>query len=174
VQVTEYQGHARKCRNCGPVTWAKIPNDIRAHVAVGLAALLGKKIKGVISSDRCSVSGQLKVGLRQLCWAHLKRDFQKLVDRGGVAKDYGQRGLAAVPILFHEWRLFRGGGSRAALRRELEPLREALRSWLEEGGRGADAKTPALCDNLLSVAPVLWTFLYKSGVEPTNNRVVAQ
>jgi transposase len=139
--------------------------------ALGLAALLGKKIKGIISSDRWSVYGQLKLGLRQLCWAHLKRDFQKLVDRGGAAKEYGELGLAAVGILFNEWHLFRGGGSRAALKRELEPLREAMRSWLEDAARCRDAKAAALCGNLLEAEPALWTFLYKKGVEPTNNHI---
>jgi transposase len=37
------------------------------------------------------------------------------------------------------------------------------------GGRCADAKAAALCQNLLAVEPALWTFLYKEGVEPTNN-----
>lgn len=139
--------------------------------AVGLASLLGKKIKGVICSDRWSVYSQLKLGLRQLCWAHLKRDFQKLVDRGGAAKEYGELGLAAVHILFHEWHLFRGGGSRANLQRELEPLREAMRSWLEDGAQCPDSKAAALCGNLLALEPALWTCLYKSGVEPTNNHI---
>ena len=139
--------------------------------AAGLATLLGQKIKGIVCSDRWSVYGQLKLGLRQLCWAHRKRDFQKLVDRGSVAKGYGELGLAAVHILFHEWHLFRGGGSRAALQRELGPLREAMRSWLEEGARCEDAKASALCANLLVVEPALWTFLYKKGVEPTNNHM---
>lgn len=139
--------------------------------AAGLATLLGKKIKGIISSDRWSVYGQLKVGLRQLCWAHLKRDFQKLVDIGDAGKEYGDLGLAAVGILFHEWHLFRGGGSRAALQRELEPIRDAMRSWLEEGARCRDAKAAALCGNLLDVEPALWTFLYKKEVEPTNNHI---
>jgi transposase len=139
--------------------------------AAGLAALLGRKIKGVISSDRWSVYGQLRLGLRQLCWAHLKRDFQKLVDRGGPAKAYGDLGLAAVGILFEEWHRFRGGGSRASLQRELEPLREVMRGWLEEGARCRDAKAAALCSNLFRVEPALWTFLYKKGVEPTNNHI---
>jgi len=273
VQVTEYQAHGRTCPNCGHLTWARIPDGIRAHVcgprlsatlsflsgvlhaskrgieqfvetvcgvpialgtvsnleaemsdalaeahtearqavqaapaknvdetgwkqagkkrwlwgaatalvacfvitptrgAAGLAALLGKKIKGIISSDRFSTYGPLKLGLRQLCWAHLKRDFQKLVDRGGRAKEYGELGLAAVHILFHEWHLFRGGGSRAALQRELGPLRECLRGWLAEGARCRDAKAAALCGNLLEVEPALWTFLYKKDVEPTNNHI---
>lgn len=139
--------------------------------AAGLAALLGQKIKGILCSDRWSVYGQLKVGLRQLCWAHLKRDFQKLVDRGGEAREYGELGLAAVHILFHEWHLFRGGGSRAALQRELEPLREVMQGWLGEGARCVDGKASALCGNLLAIEPALWTFLYKKEVEPTNNHM---
>ena len=139
--------------------------------AAGLTALLGQKIKGIVSSDRWSVYGQLKLGLRQLCWAHLKRDFQKLVDRGGEGKEYGELGLAAVGILFNEWHLFRGGGSRAALQFELEPLREQMRDWLAEGARCADAKAAAFCANLLAAEAAMWTFLYKQGVEPTNNHI---
>ena len=30
---------------------------------------------------------------RQICWAHLKRDFQKCVDRGGAAAKVGAAGL---------------------------------------------------------------------------------
>jgi hypothetical protein len=33
-----------------------------------------------------------------LCWAHLKRDFQKLVDRGGEARDFGEVGLDTVEV----------------------------------------------------------------------------
>jgi transposase len=139
--------------------------------ALGLAALLGKKIKGIISSDRFSVYGQLKLGLRQLCWAHLKRDFQKLVDLGGRGKEYGELGLLAVKILFCEWHLFRGGGSRKAMQWELEALRDWVRTWLSKGARCRDAKAAALCGNLLEVEPALWTFLYKKGVEPTNNHI---
>jgi transposase len=139
--------------------------------AAGLIALLGKKIKGIVTSDRWSVYGQLQVGLRQLCWAHLKRDFQKLVDRGGAARKYGDLGLAAVGIVFEEWHLFRGGGSRAALQRELAALRELMQEWLEEGARCRDAKAAALCGNVLAVEPALWTLVYKRGVEPTNNHM---
>jgi transposase len=139
--------------------------------AAGLAALLGKKVKGLVCSDRWSVYGQLKLGLRQLCWAHLKRDFQKLVDRGGVGQEYGELGLAAVAILFSEWHLYRGGGRFADLRGELGPLRQAMPSWLEDGARCADAKAAALCGNLLAVEPALWRFLSQEGLEPTNNHI---
>jgi transposase len=45
--------------------------------AVGLAALLGETIQGIISSDRWSAYQHLPARFRPLCWAHLNRDFQK-------------------------------------------------------------------------------------------------
>jgi transposase len=135
----------------------------------GLLALLGNQMKGILCSDRWSVYGCWSRERRQVCWAHLKRDFQKLVDRGGAARKYGALGLAAVNILFHEWHLFRGGGSRAQMQRELKPLREMVRAWLETGTRCRDSKTATFCQNLLDLEPALWTFLYEKGVEPTNN-----
>lgn len=137
--------------------------------ASGLMALLGNQMKGILCSDRWSVYGCWKTELRQVCWAHLKRDFQKLVDRGGAAKAYGAHGLAVVHILFHEWHLFRGGGSRTQLQRELEPVRVSMRDWLGSGTRSRDRKVAAFCQNLLDLEPALWTFLYHKGVEPTNN-----
>ena len=142
-----------------------------SRTARGLVARLGQRIKGIVSSDRWSVYGRLKLGLRPLGWAHGKRDFQKLLDRGGEAGAYGERGLAAVPIRFHEGHLFRGGGSRAALQREWEPLREGMRSGLGQGARCGDAKAAALGGNLLAVEAALWTFVDKPGDEPTNNHV---
>jgi transposase len=140
--------------------------------ALGLAALLGAKIKGIIASDRWSVYGQLKVGLRQLCWAHLKRDFQKLVDRGRDAKDIGEMGLDTVAVVFEYWHSFRGGGlSRPQLQRQIAPVRQTLREWLELGCACKDTKAAAFCANLLALEPALWTFVRKDGVEPTNNHI---
>jgi transposase len=140
--------------------------------ALGLAALLGQKIKGVIGSDRWSAYGRLKLGLRQLCWAHLKRDFQKLVDRGSDAADIGEMGLDAVDVVFSLWHAFLGGGlSRGQLQRHMTPVRQTLREWLELGCACKDSKAAAFCANLLAVEPALWTFIHKEGVEPTNNLI---
>src|SRR5262249_12379015 len=122
-------------------------------------------------SDRWSAYQRLLVEGRQLCWAHLRRDFQKLVDRGGAARRYGEAGLAVAHLLFHEWHLYRGGGNRTQLQRELEPVGEVLREWLEEGAACRDTPAATFCQNLLAVEPALWTFLYRRGVEPTNNHI---
>jgi transposase len=140
--------------------------------AAGLVALLGDKIKGIVSSDRWSVYGQLKLGLRQLCWAHLKRDFQKLVDRKSDAVEVGQMGLDAVDVIFELWHAFRGGGlTRSQLQRRIASVRQTLREWLELGCACKDTKAAAFCGNLLALEPAMWTFVRKEGVEPTNNHI---
>lgn len=140
--------------------------------ALGLAALLGEKIKGIVTSDRWSVYGQLRLGQRQLCWAHLKRDFQKLVDRGSDGQDIGQMGLDTVQVVFELWYGFRGGGlSRAQLQRRIAPVRQMLHEWLELGCACADSKAAAFCANLLAVEAALWTFVRAEGIEPTNNHM---
>jgi transposase len=137
---------------------------------VGLTALLGTKITGIICSDRWPVYGRVDVNCRQICWAHLKRDFQKIVDRGGKGKCIGETSLALLFIVFHWWHAFRGGTiDRMKLQAELEPIRQAMSGWLEYGCRCANAKTAAFCQNLLDIEPAMWTFLFTDGVEPTNN-----
>jgi transposase len=140
--------------------------------AAGLIALLGRRIRGIIHSDRWSVYGRLRVVRRQLCWAHLKRDFQKCVDRGGAAKEIGEVGLATVAMIFDLWHTFRGGGcSRRHFQEEIIYCRDNLREQLERSCACADAKTAVFCENLLALEPALWTFVYKKGVEPTNNHI---
>jgi transposase len=101
---------------------------------------------------------------------HLKRDFQKCVDRGGPAGPIGQAGLKAVQELFALWENFGAGRiDRAGLQRGLEPVACALHEALEQGCNCADAKAATFCANLLAVEPALWTFAGVEGIEPTNN-----
>jgi hypothetical protein len=48
-------------------------------------------------------------------------------------------------------------------------LMTRVHTLLEEGAAGADAKTQGTCRNLLKREAALWTFVWESGVEPTNN-----
>ncbi|HMB06668.1 MAG TPA: IS66 family transposase [Isosphaeraceae bacterium] len=136
----------------------------------GLQALLGEAIRGIVGRDRWSAYAKLLVAARQVCWAHLKRDFQKLVDRGGAAVGIGEAGLNAVRDLFALWGDFGAGRiDRAGLQRGLDPVARELHEALERGCRCADAKAATFCANLLALEPALWTFAQVEGVEPTNN-----
>ena len=100
----------------------------------GLQALLGETITGIVCSDRWSVYNKLPLNLRQICWAHLKRDFQKLVDRGGPAEAIGRVGLDVVECLFADWWAFRRGElDRPGLQARLEPIARELQGVLEQG-----------------------------------------
>ncbi len=92
----------------------------------GLQALLGETITGIVCSDRWSVYSKLPLKLRQICWAHLKRDFQKLIDRGGPAEAIGRVGLEVVECLFADWWAFRRGElDRPGLQARLDPIARA-------------------------------------------------
>lgn len=138
----------------------------------GLTALLGEAISGVICTDRWGVYGHLPVDQRQLCWAHLKRDFKKVLDRGGPTAGLGRRGLRLVRDVFRVWHLFRGGTiDRAELGRRVRPLENRLNAILVEGMLGDPGPVATWCANVHVVEAAVWTFARVEGVEPTNNHV---
>ena len=100
----------------------------------GLQALLGETITGIVCSDRWSAYSKLPLELRQICWAHLKRDFQKLIDRGGPADAIGRVGLEVVECLFADWWAFRRGElDRPGLQARVDPIARELQGVLEQG-----------------------------------------
>ncbi len=81
--------------------WAVATASIAAFVihpkrsALGFAAILGTRFDGLLHSDRYHVYRQIAPEKRQICWAHLKRDFKKVLDRGGTSGFVGRRGCLA-------------------------------------------------------------------------------
>jgi transposase len=156
--------------------WAAATTSVAVFVihgkrsALGLAALLGETVDGILHSDRWHVYQQVPEERRQLCWAHLKRDFQKIIDRGGPSVFVGRRGRRIVKELFAAWHAFQQGTiTRRTLQARCEPLQRRLGKALVEGGLGDDTRVAKFCENLLITESALWTFLTHDGVEPTNN-----
>jgi transposase len=156
--------------------WAAVTSSVAFFTiharrgAAGLAALLGETITGIVISDRWSAYHRLDVYRRQLCWAHLLRDFQALVDRGGPAQVVGEQLLCLADDVFYWWYRVRDGTlSRKTLRTYIDSQRPWLRDLLERGAACGCAKAAALCRNLKELEPALWTFVRVAGVEPTNN-----
>ena len=133
-------------------------------------ALLGSAFAGVVGSDRWSAYRRFPAARRALCWAHLQRDFQALVDRGGEAEAIGRWGMAEIARLFARWHRFRDGEfDRKDLRRQLVPIQARLGRLLWRGEESLDRKAAALCRDLNTWWAALWTFARVEGVEPTNN-----
>jgi transposase len=140
--------------------------------ALGLAALLGEEIHGILHSDRWHVYLQVPEERRQLCWAHLKRDFQKIVDNGGPSIFVGRRGLRIVKEVFTAWHAFEQGQvTRQRLQALIGPLQRRLGNALLQGALGDDAHVAKFCENVLLLESALWTFVTREGVEPTNNHI---
>ena len=126
-------------------------------------SLLGDEPKGVVISDRYAAYAHIPAEQRQLCWAHLLRDFARISERCGLPGRVGAKLLGAGYVLFR-WR--NAGKSAQAF----EPLQRRIRRALEQGAaQMACRRTAATCANLLKSWTSLWTFLHHAGVAPTNN-----
>jgi transposase len=136
-----------------------------AEVARGL---LGTDRRKVVISDRLRSYAWVK--RRQFCWAHLRRDFQAMIDRGGEPGEVGQRLLDHSDVLFRWWHRVRDGTlARSSFRLYVSWLRDCLRDDLRGGLACGCARTAATCRELLAGETHLWTFVRVEGVEPTNN-----
>ncbi len=134
-------------------------------------ALLGEDFEGVACSDRWWAYDYLDPEQRQLCWAHLLRDFTTHSEGLAAQKRFGEAGLAIAGRLFGVWADFRSDGDRARMRERISPLKEELRGLLEHAAPKS-TKTKyhrRFATNLLKRWPALWTFTAVEGVEPTNN-----
>lgn len=132
--------------------------------------MIGKGFAGIVSTDRYAAYHWLDGHRRQFCWAHLKRDFVAIKERGGVSAEIGAGLLEQVTELFKAWHALKAGGlSREGFQREMEPVRARVQELIEKGTACDQEKTRGTCENLLKHAVSLWTFVREEGVEPTNN-----
>ena len=135
-------------------------------------ALLGSEPDQVVGSDRFSAYAWIMARWRQVCWAHLRRDFQAMIDRGGDGEEAGRRLLESSNRLFRDWHRVRDGTlGWGSFQGRMSRLRRAVKQALEGGSRCSCAKTAATCFEILKVEEGLWTFARVKGVEPTNNAV---
>ena len=125
---------------------------------------------GYLVTDRFSVYRAHDTRKRQLCWAHLLRNFRGLEERGGSARSLGIAGQRIVEAVFCEWYRFREGEiTRQALRRRLNPIRRRLERLLQRHVSNSVPAASKIAKDLREYGAALWTFARVEGVEPTNN-----
>jgi transposase len=135
-----------------------------------LKRVVGKTLSGILCSDRWCVYDRWP-GLRQLCWAHLKRNWEKQAEKGGkAAKKIAAAWQEGQKKVFELWHLFRGGGcTRQEMDQRMVPLYIELLQVLRQGKKSRDRKFSRFCTRLEDRFEGLWTFVFAEGVEPTNN-----
>ena len=134
-----------------------------------LADLLTPRFSGVVTCDRAKMYWQLP--RLQWCWAHLKRDFQALIDHPDhQAKRLGRDLMPLARELFRLWVRYRDGTlTRPGLKRLMHPIRQEVESLLLRGVYSGNPRLTGMCRELYDHRDWLWTFLDVEGVEPTNN-----
>jgi transposase len=139
--------------------------------SAGVKHLIGQDYAGIVGSDRWTAYNWLPNRQRQLCWSHLRRDFQAMIDRDGDSAIIGQLLLAQTELLFSLWHRVRDGTlRRSAFQEAMQPVRREVEALLQLAVALVDqTKTQATCKNILKRKVALWMFVEHEGVEPTNN-----
>jgi transposase len=125
----------------------------------------------IVTSDRWWAYGHLPVKRRQICWAHLRRDFKAHAECLGAEKAFGEHGLKVCEELFWSWEIFQHTRDRQQLKRRIRALRCQFKPILRTyAGKAPRYKyTRGMARNLLKAWPALWTFADHRRVQPTNN-----
>lgn len=175
VKHMDETGHRHQGKN--HCTWI-IANDDTTLIQIEksrgrkvMYGLLGDKA-GIVVSDRYVAYEALDPGNRQICWAHLSRDFNRFsMNSDALISNIGNKLKEQQQALFSQ---------RDAFEQELITKGE----WLERSEEIAQ-KTEALlifgsltdpslrlsgfCKRLLKSFDALWTFTLREDVAPTNN-----
>ena len=137
--------------------------------ATAVTELLGDSFEGVVHCDRARM--YLSLTRLQWCWAHLKRDFQALIDDGrGKVKRLGHDLMRPTRKLFRLWARYRDGTiSRPGWKRLMHPVRQQIEALLLRGAFSGEPRLMGMCEELYDHRDWLWMFVNVDGVEPTNN-----
>ena len=145
------------------------------HVAAGRHENHAKELlaetDAIVTSDRWWAYSHLPLARRQLCWAHLKRDFAAHAEGLDAENEFGEQGLELCERVFWAWEVFQHTADRRALKlttrrlqREYKPV---IRGYAAKRARNRHCR--GMARNLLKAWPALWTFARHPAVEPTNN-----
>jgi transposase len=132
--------------------------------------LLGERFWGWLVTDRWSAYTWYPAWRRQFCWAHLLRDIEAMIARGGRSREIGEALRAQARQMFHWWHRVRDGTlAHTTFARYMWPVRREMERRLEAGQTCGVPKTEGTCREILKLRQALWTFVRHDGVEPTNN-----
>jgi transposase len=174
VHVDE-TGHNRDGKN--QWMWGFVSNvaaffSIQASRGKKVLSIMMGDFKNILVSDRYAAYNIFDSEKRQLCWAHLKRDFTKLSEKNNkIISRIGKNLLECESTLFKIWHEFKAEKiTRDELLRQARPIRQRMGELLEQGSyTDPGLRAVRFCKNLLENFNALWTFLEMDAVEPTNN-----
>jgi transposase len=145
------------------------------HVAAGRHEQHAKELladtEAIVTSDRWWAYSHLPLARRQLCWAHLRRDFKAHTEGLAAEKEFGEHGLELSERVFWAFEVFQHTRDRSQLKRTIRSLQREYKPiiarYASKSARNRHCR--GMARNLLKAWPALWTFAKHPGIEPTNN-----
>ena len=132
--------------------------------------LLGGERRPIVISDRFPGHEWIELKSRRICWSHLRRDRQALIDRADDGAEVGRRLLWRSDELFEAWHKVRDGAiQRSTFLQTVAWLRPMVRSTLGRGAASACPETATTRAASLRLWDCLWTFMWVEGAEPADN-----
>lgn len=140
------------------------------HARSVVRQVVGDDLTRRLVSDRGREYEWYPTEKRQVCWAHLKRNFKGWSEREGAAHRYGEKLLELTRALFHVWHRFeRRELTRRGLRQRMRPIREEVEAQLEAASSVEEQWVARRAAGILKLRKALWMFVDEEGVDPTNN-----
>jgi transposase len=141
----------------------------KAACQVMLGRVDGKR---VVNSDRYSAYQWIADENRQVCWAHLDRDFLLMSQASQeLARQTGAALLLCADEVFEAAGKERDGELKWAMFVEqMSKMRDKMREIAQGGVSSEHSKTRGVCKFIVEHEEAVWTFARVRGVEMTNNR----
>jgi transposase len=173
-------GH-KECNRSGWAWIASAPQYTYFMLNKSRGKKIAKEIIGehhgrMVVTDRYSSYNYLPSENHQICWAHLKRDFQKIAERPDKPGRIGNKLLKCYRLLFGFWKTAYKEGIELSKRQKkrLRRFKNNMLRWLVIGAECGHDKTARTCENILGYQHSLWHFFDNHDISPTNNHAERQ
>lgn len=147
----------------------------KSRSSMVLKEILGEIYKGILCVDRWGAYTKYHKGKLQICWAHLKRDFEGIKKTGekiecveviAFAKKMENLRKRLMALWYH----FKEGYlNRSQLIEKSKHIRYKIKRCLQAGQDSEQRSVRVFATNLLKLDKHLFTFIFHEGVDPTNN-----
>ena len=149
-------GHARAWLWGAVTTCVTVFLGRLSRGAKGAQELLGERFWGILVTDRWRAYTWYPTRWRQVGWAHLPRDFEAMMERGGRSQEIGDAWRTQARQMLHWWHQVRAGTLTHAQFRVLRrPLRRHVARRLKAGQSCGVAKTAGVWREVLKVSEAL-------------------
>lgn len=173
-------GH-KECNRSGWAWIASAPHYTYFMLNKSRGKKIAKEVIGehqgrMIVTDRYSAYNYLPSENHQICWAHLKRDFQKIAERPDKPGQIGNKLLKSYRHLFGFWKTAYKEGIELSKKQKkrLRRFKNTMLRWLVIGTQCGHDKTARTCENILGFQYSLWHFFDNNNISPTNNHAERQ